>query len=107
VEGCGAEGVVGDSCGDSEASEGGELEEGVESAVRDEVEIKVYPAVVVEEEVADCVGALDGMRVRVVNWDEGRVVFLDEGVGRIVCPELFMFSFVNKMKREKYHILPI
>ena len=67
------------------------MEEGVESAVRDEVEIKVYPAVVVEEEVADCVGALDGMRVRVVNWDEGRIVGLDECVGGVVCPELHPF----------------
>ena len=107
MEGCGAEGVVGDSCGDGEASEGGELEEGVEGAVRDEVEIEVDAAIVVEEEVADCVGALDRIGIGIVNWDEGRVVFLDEGVGRIVCPELFMFSFVNKMKREKYHILPI
>jgi hypothetical protein len=84
------------------------LEEGVEGAVGDEVEIEVDPAVVVEEEVADCVGALDGMRVRVVGWDEGGIVFLDECVGRIVCPELFLFSFANMTKRgEKYHILPI
>jgi hypothetical protein len=68
VEGCGAEGVVGDSCGDSEAGEGGKLEEGVEGVVWDEVEIEVDPAVVVEEEVANCVRALDGIRVGIVDW---------------------------------------
>jgi hypothetical protein len=90
VEGCGAEEVVGDSCGGGEAGEGGELKEGVEGAVWDKVKIEVDPAVVVEQEVADCVGALDGMRVRVVDWDEGGIVFLNEGVGGVVCPELFL-----------------
>jgi hypothetical protein len=91
VERCGAEGVVGDSCGDSEASEGGELEEGVEGTVWDEVEIEVDPAVVVEEEVAYCVGALDRIGIGIVNWDEGRIVGLDECVGGVVCPELHPF----------------
>jgi hypothetical protein len=42
------------------------LEEGIESAVGDEVEIEVDASVVVEEEIADRVGALDGVGVGVI-----------------------------------------
>jgi hypothetical protein len=46
------------------------------------------------------------MRVRVVDGDEGGILFLDEGIGGVVCPELILFRFVNKRKKGEIPYTP-
>lgn len=52
-----------------------------------DVEVEVYAAEMIEDEVANGVGALDGPPVAVKGVEEPWVVFLDEVTGRFVGPE--------------------
>lgn len=70
----GAQCVVGYSGRHGETCESGELEERGQEAVGREVEIEVDTAVVVEEEVAEGISALYGVRVGGVGGEEGGVV---------------------------------
>lgn len=54
------------------------MEEGVESTIATIVEINVYAAKVVEYEVADRIGTLDGVRIRVEGFEKPVVFLLDE-----------------------------
>lgn len=76
--GDGAHGVVGDAGGDRAADPGRVGEEGREGALAAVVEVDVDAAVVGEDEVADGVGALDGVGVAVEGFEEPGVFFLYE-----------------------------
>lgn len=66
----GAHGVVGDAGWVGAAYPGGVGEERVEAAVAAIVEVYVYTTKVVENEVSNCVCALDGLRVVVEGGEE-------------------------------------
>ena len=68
-----AEKVIGHSGGSRETRKSRESEEWREGTVRREVEIEVDSVVVVEEEIAESVGPLNGMRVRIVGGEEGGI----------------------------------
>ncbi|KFY23859.1 hypothetical protein V491_02390 [Pseudogymnoascus sp. VKM F-3775] len=84
----GAHGVVADARGERAAQPGWVLEHHVQTPGAAIVEIKVDAAVVVEDEVADGIGALDGEGVGVEGVEEPGVSRADEFAGEFVCPEL-------------------
>ena len=54
------------------------------------VEVDVYPAIVVQDEVADNIGALDGVGVSVERLEEPGVLLGDELARSGVCPEFVL-----------------
>ena len=86
----GREHVVRDAGGFGFARDGGVLEEGLEGAFAAVVEIQVNPAVVVENEVPDRVGALDRVRVRLEGVQVLGVVRGDEVERGGVGPQLVL-----------------
>jgi len=62
--------------------------EGIETAITAIIEINVDPAVEGEDEVADCIGALDGEGVAVKGEEEPGVFCSNEIAGFLVGPEL-------------------
>lgn len=95
-----AHGVVRYACWDGTTCPGGVGEKGVELAVAAVVEVDVDPAVEGEDEIADGVGALDGVGVAVEGGEKPWVFGLYESAGFGVGPELFLsasfssFSFL-------------
>lgn len=87
VLGHGAHGIVGDAGGDGAAQPCFVGEERVEAALAAVVEVDVHAAVGREDEVADRVGALDGVGVVFKGLEEPGVFFRDEGLGGGVAPE--------------------
>ena len=83
----GAHSVVRDPRGVGRVYPGGELQEGVHPAVAPIVEVEVYAAVVREDEVPDCVGALDVVGVGEEGGEEPGVFFRDEGEVGFIGPE--------------------
>lgn len=85
-----AHGVIADSGGNREAHPGWVGEEGVEGAFAAIVQVDVDSAVVVEDEIADCVGALNRKWVGVEGVKKPGVVFCYEGAGFFVGPKLLL-----------------
>ena len=85
----GAHGVVGDSRGVCAAEPAWVGEEGIEASVAAVIEVDVDATVVGEDEVADCVGALDGLCVGVERGEKPRVLGCNQGAGLIIGPELW------------------
>lgn len=85
--------IVGDACRLGEASESGKGQQRCYAEVGRDVEIEVDPAVVMEEEIADRIGALDGVRIGDVGREEGGIVCLNEGERIVICPELSSSAF--------------
>lgn len=83
------ENVVGYAGGSGETGERREAEQRRERPVGDEVEIEINSAVMVEEEVAQGIDALDGIWVGKVRGEEVRIASFDEFETGFVCPELF------------------
>lgn len=84
----GAHGVVADARGERASEPGRVLEHHVQTPCATIVEIEVDAAVVVEDEVADGIGALDGEGVRVEGVEEPGVFRADELAGEVIRPEL-------------------
>jgi hypothetical protein len=69
--------------------------EGIKTAIAAIVEIDIDPAVKDENEVSDCVGALNGERVTVKGGEEPGVFCSNEFAGFFVRPELFFISHLS------------
>jgi hypothetical protein len=63
------------------------LEQRIESAETANIEVEVYTAEMVEDEIANGVGALDGPLVAIKCVEKPWVVLLDEVTRGFVCPE--------------------
>jgi hypothetical protein len=63
------------------------VEQGIKSVETANVEVEVYAAEMIEDEVANGVGALDGPLVAVKGVEEPWVMLLDEVTRRLVRPE--------------------
>nr|POE76215.1 hypothetical protein CFP56_59694 [Quercus suber] len=88
--GHGAHDIVADAGGDGAAEEGRVGEQGLERAVAAVVHVDVDAPVVGEDEVADGVGALDGILVALEGLEEPRVLLRDEVCGALVRPQLVL-----------------
>ena len=84
----GAHGVVGDAGWNCAAQPGWVLEHDIEAAVAAVVEVEVDAAVVMQDKIADRVGALDIVWVGVEGLEEFRVELCDLGARVFVGPEL-------------------
>lgn len=63
------------------------LQQGIESAEAADIEVEVYTAEMVEDEIADGIGALDGPLVAIKCIEKPWVMLLDEVTRGLVCPE--------------------
>lgn len=88
------EGVV-DACGVRGGGEEGCVQEGFQWRAAGDVGVEVDAAEVVEEQVAEDVGALDGLWVGEVVGEDVGVVGEDEGCGVVVGPELVVPGWVE------------
>jgi len=85
-----AHNIVADSSRDCSTDPSWVAKERVETTVTAIVEIDVDSAVEMENEVADRVSALNGIKVRVEGYEEPGVFYCDKGSGHLVGPELVL-----------------
>ena len=90
-----AHSVIAYACRDCSSYPSAIGKEGIETAITAIVQIDVYPTVEGEDEVADCVGALDGVGVAVKGTEEPGVFCSNEVAGFVVSPELFFISHLS------------
>lgn len=79
--------VVGDTCGDCLSDKGRHSQKRVQLTLTPVVQVDVDTTIVQESKVADGVGSLDGVRIRVPGGDEPRVLFSYELTGHFVGPQ--------------------
>ena len=84
----GAHGVIGNAGWDCAAQPGWVLKHDIEAAIAAVVEVEVDPAVVMQDKIADRVGALNVVWVGVEGLKEFRVELGDLGARVFVGPEL-------------------
>jgi len=65
----------------------GHVQERVYGDAAGDIDVEVDATVVVEQEVAEDVCALDGLRITLVVREDAWVVGADEGGGIVICPK--------------------
>ena len=80
--------VVADTCWSCETCECWKCEQSIESFAGRYVKIEVDTAKVIEDEVTQCVSALNLMWVRYIRFEVRGVVLSNEVESRVVGPEL-------------------
>jgi hypothetical protein len=83
-----AHGIIRDARGDSAANPSWIGEERVKGTVATIVEINVDTAIVCQDKVADGIGTLDGIGIRVKGLQEPGIFGSNEFPGEVIGPEL-------------------
>lgn len=87
--------IIGDADGNGTGKDDGVGEEGIERADATNVEVNVNTTVMIEYEVPDGVGPLDGVGVAVKCVEEPRVLICYELAGTRVCPQFVLAGYAK------------